>query len=177
MSSSIFDLDFDGDVDNSDIIAIVFPSTDSSMSTAYYIAVAQLVLFVAVVFYPNHKLEQLVGGQVTGLVNGGYALLGIVGTCYLLYEQTAVLFSNENKHETILKAQRNFYLIALNVVLSLAIYQIIALHNKAGKLFRSVVRYDQKLKKAQSEAKKTRVGAGVSTRSATAAKKKVKGGE
>ena len=74
------------------------------------------------------------GGQVTGLVNGGYALLGIVGTCYLLYEQTAVLFSNENKHETILKAQRNFYLIALNVVLSLAIYQIIALHNKAGKL-------------------------------------------
>ena len=134
MSSSIFDLDFDGDVDNSDIIAIVFPSTDSSMSTAYYIAVAQLVLFVAVVFYPNHKLEQLVGGQLTGLVNGGYALLGIVGTCYLLYEQTAVLFSNENKHETILKAQRNFYLIALNVVLSLAIYQIIALHNKAGKL-------------------------------------------
>ena len=134
MSSSIFDLDFDGDVDNSDIIAIVFPSTDSSMSTAYYIAVAQLVLFVAVVFYPNHKLEQLVGGQMTGLVNGGYALLGIVGTCYLLYEQTAVLFSNENKHETILKAQRNFYLIALNVVLSLAIYQIIALHNKAGKL-------------------------------------------
>lgn len=72
----IFDLDFDGDVDNSDIIAIVFPSTDSSMSTAYNIAVAQLVLFVAVVFYPNHKLEQLVGGQVTGLVNGGYALLG-----------------------------------------------------------------------------------------------------
>ena len=118
MSSSIFDLDFDGDVDNSDIIAIVFPSTDSSMSTAYYIAVAQLVLFVAVVFYPNHKLEQLVGGQVTGLVNGGYALLGIVGTGYLLYEQTAVLFSNENKHETILKAQRNFYLIAIETLFS-----------------------------------------------------------
>ena len=36
---------------------------------------------------------------------------------------------------------------------------------------------NQKFKKAQSKAQNTRVGAGFSTRFATAAKKKVKGGE
>jgi hypothetical protein len=168
MSFSNFDVDMDGDVDLKDAVGIIFPENKTDMANLYYLFLVQLLVFFTLIIAPN----KTVYNTLSVLMKQGYAFAcgGLV--LYTLFEQCNALF-NIDKHTQQLRAQRNFYLCLLNIVLLIANYQIVTLVNRTA-VYIALAKEQAKGLDAQLDSKPatttTRTGPGVSTRSAARAR-------